>query len=308
MPQKANKDYITQTRFLFHCHVKIKIPLEAGEELLNECFSIMGHYDLHYNSYSEGSYLDRINKNPGQWVEADEHLLYMLSEIEKISKITDGAYNIMLMPLLRLWGFYNAEETDFPSKEDIQDAVAKIQQAPLAISGKKVKIEKGQEIISGSFLKAYAADQVIKYLLSRQVTDALINAGGSTITAINNEEHPFWLIDIPHPLHAGYLKQIRLTNASFSMSGRKEHFRLIAGKCYGHIINAKTGWPASHLQTGVMASSAFLSDILSTALFALDQTDADKTFETLQKAYPHEFSYYILPENWNEETILLVNN
>lgn len=299
MPRKASDQYYAETRFLFHSHVKVKTPVRCGEALPDACFAILEHFDKHYNSYSEGSFFDRINRRAGSWMDADEHVLYMLREISRISAMTGGAYNITLMPLLRLWGFYSEDESDIPSAASLRRAVEIIRQSGIEIRGNQVRIAPGQEIITGSFIKAYAVDQVLLFLKSEGVTDALINAGGSTISALNDDLHPCWVVKIPHPDGEGFMKELPLKNASFSLSGRKEHFRLIAGKAYGHIINAATGWPSSNLQSAVIAGSAFLSDVLSTALFAVAPDDAGEVSRRLGEVY--DFSYYLVGEHWQGE-------
>lgn len=308
MLPKPNKLYLAQTRFLFHCNIKIKTPVECGESLLDECFGILKKFDLQYNSYAENSFFDRINSHAGTWVQVDEHVLQMLELTNKVTEITNGAYNITLMPLLKLWGFYSGDESALPESRQIAEAVNIIQKYPVQVAGSKVMTYPGQEIITGSFMKSYAVDQVLQFLRREGVTEAVINAGGSTIAALNSDVQPFWTINIPHPIEAGNLKQLELSNACFSMSGRKEHFRWIAGKMYGHIINARTGWPSAALQTAVISDSAFLSDVLSTALFALDSAEQAEITRRLEQAFPERFTYYSLGEQWVGEEVDFTNN
>lgn len=110
MLQKVHKQYIAQTHFLFHCHIKIKIPIEYGEEILDECFATYKAIDLKYNSYQKGSYFDQINKNAGQWVNVDEESIKMLKVILQVCELSNGTYDITCMPLLRLWGFYDPDK------------------------------------------------------------------------------------------------------------------------------------------------------------------------------------------------------
>jgi thiamine biosynthesis lipoprotein len=308
MHPKPNKLYLAQTRFLFHCNIKIKTPVEYGELLIDECFKILRKFDLEYNSYSVNSYFDRINSYAGTWVEVDEHVLEIVRLTNKVTALTGGAYNITLMPLLRLWGFYSPDESTLPDSRAIAEAVNLIQNSPVQIAGNQVKTIPGQEIITGSFMKSYAVDQVLQFLRAEGVTEAVINAGGSTIAALNSDEQPFWTINIPHPIEEGSLKQLKLSNACFSMSGRKEHFRLLAGKMYGHIINARTGWPSDTLQSAVISDSAFLSDVLSTALFAVDASDLSRVTQKLNEAFPHRFTHYTAGEQWEGEELDFADN
>ena len=303
MHQKVNRLYLSKTRFLFHCNIKIKVPVEYGEPFLDECFQIYEEVDRRYNSYCENSYFDKINRNAGNWVEVDNQVLSLISDLTTVTELTNGAYNIAVLPLLHLWGFYSGDEGSLPSNEEIKAAIESINEKQIQISGNKVRIDENQAIITGSFIKAYATDVVIQHIKNKGITDALINAGGSTIFALNDEQHPYWQINIPHPVDNTIWKELRLSNQAFSMSGRKNHFRLIDGKQYGHIINGRTGWPSTHLQTGVIANTAFWSDVLSAAFFASYNLETRLLAELFRQIFSDQFSYYCVAENWNGENI-----
>lgn len=307
MHPRASKQYYTDTRFLFYCHIKIKTPIEAGEEIIDRCFDILEQVNKTYNSYAEGSYFDCINKNAGYWVEVDSDTIRMLKEIQKISELTDGAYNISVMPLLKLWGFYDENKKALPDLKAIRSAVDDIKNNPIEIEEGHVRIGKNNEIVTGSFIKAFAVDKVVDFLTSEGISDAIINAGGSTIYALNNEEHPFWSVNIPHPIeNNSFWMELPLQNACFSLSGNTRHFREIGGEKYGHILNAKTGYPSTHLQTGATTKSAFWGDVFTTALLASDK-DAD-VFEKLQTTYVDKLSYYVIDRNYKKDKPQFINH
>ena len=60
--------YKVQSRFLFHAHVRIKIPASCDDAVFSELFTVMESVDRKYNSYSPDSYIDRINRNAGHFV------------------------------------------------------------------------------------------------------------------------------------------------------------------------------------------------------------------------------------------------
>lgn len=268
MPQKVSKSYIAQTRNLFHCHIKIKIPEYYDESILDEGFAILEAIDRQYNSYQRGSFFWNINQNAGNWVAVDEATIHMLETSLKIAEWTDGVYDATSMPLIRAWGFYDREVCQ-PSQSTLADALEKVNYQQVQIRDSQVKIQTGQELITGSFIKAYAVDQLVQWLKALGINDAILNAGGSTIYALNDEDHPYWQVNIPGKSDTGGVADsYQLSNACFSLSARAHHFVEIAGKRYGHILNAKTGFPSSNWQAGVISSEAFTGDMVSTALFA----------------------------------------
>ncbi|KZE73361.1 hypothetical protein AV926_18430 [Myroides marinus] len=296
MPLTASKEYITQTRFIFHCHVKIKIPLVYGEHVLNQCFDLLHDIDKRYNSYQSGSYFDQINKSSGTWVLVDQQCIELLEVLLHVSDLTKGGFDITCMPLLRLWGFYQSFNEDIPSPKDLQECLERVNYQTILIKENYVKIAKGQEIVTGSFLKAFAVDKVIDFLKKQNITDAIINAGGSTIMGINDNTHESWTINVSDPFKdKNFYKNESISNQCFSISGRANNNLVIQGKTYGHILNPINGLPVTTRQVEVISKKAFIGDVLSTAIFALNQDQVETTIDRLKKYF--EFEYYRIEDN-----------
>ncbi len=296
MLQTVTKQYIAQTRTVFHCQCKIKIPIEAGEALLDDCFDLLEAIDKKYNSYQEDSYFHNINKNHGHWVEVDEECVRLLQTVKLVSQITEGSYDITCMPLLRLWGFYRQKNDSIPSESEINAVLQKVDSRFIETAKTHVRIGNGQEIITGSFIKAYAVDQVVAFLKSKGINDAIINAGGSTITAINDDSHADWKVNIPDAFEENsFSNSIRISNQTFSLSGTVNNHLVIKGKKYGHIFDSVTGMPATTAQAGVITKDAFLGDVLSTALFTVNPMQFKDVVENLKRHF--NFDYFRIEED-----------
>lgn len=259
--------YKAQTRFLFHAHIKIKLSAFYEDSIFDELFALLEDIDKKYNSYQPDSYIDRINKNSGSFVEVDDETINILKQVIRISGFFDGMYDITIMPLIRLWGFYKDEQKQIPSIEEIKEVQKLIDYRKIEIKGNQVKIGKGQEIITGSFIKAYAVDRLADKMTEIGITDAIINAGGSTIRAINNESHPSWQILVRHPRSEELLFKLNIANETYSTSSQAKTFVSIDGKEYGHILNPISGFPSDNKQVGIISDSCMIGDIISTALF-----------------------------------------
>ena len=70
-----------------------------------------------YNSYSKNSYIDKINKNSGNFVKVNKKTVDLLEKVIHFSEIMNGEYDITIMPLIKLWGFYK-ENSENISIED----------------------------------------------------------------------------------------------------------------------------------------------------------------------------------------------
>ena len=280
--------YKVQVRFLFHSDIKIKIPEIYDDSIFDKLFGILEDIDEKYNSYSENSYIDKINKNSGHFVKVNDETIKILSKIIHLSKIIGGEYDITIMPLIRLWGFYK-QNPILPSLDKIKKVKRLVDYKKIIIDKKRnrVKIEKNQEIITGSFIKAYAIEKIVEEMKKIGIKDAIVNAGGSSIIAIdewgiiaeNPEEEKEILrnekgmpIKITQNQYAGNdeyndLFEIKIKNKSFSTSNQKNTYILINNEKYGHIISPKTGFPSQNKQVGVITENAFFGDIISTGLY-----------------------------------------
>ena len=280
--------YKVQVRFLFHSDIKIKIPEIYDDSIFDKLFGILENVDEKYNSYSENSYIDKINKNSGHFVKVNDETIKILSKIIHLSKIIGGEYDITIMPLIRLWGFYK-QNPILPSLDKIKKVKRLVDYKKIIIDKKRnrVKIEKNQEIITGSFIKAYAIEKIVEEMKKIGIKDAIVNAGGSSIIAINEwgiitenpEEEREILrnekgipIKITQNQYAGNdeyndLFEIKIKNKSFSTSNQKNTYILINNEKYGHIISPKTGFPSQNKQVGIITKSAFFGDIISTGMY-----------------------------------------
>ena len=279
--------YKVQVRFLFHSDIKIKIPEIYDDSIFDKLFGILENVDEKYNSYSENSYIDKINKNSGHFVKVNDETIEILSKIIHLSKIIGGEYDITIMPLIRLWGFYK-QNPILPSLDKIKKVKRFVDYKKIIIDKKRnrVKIEKNQEIITGSFIKAYAIEKIVEEMKKIGIKDAIVNAGGSSIIAINEwgiitenpeEEReilrnkkgmPIKITQNQYADNDEYndLFEIKIKNKSFSTSNQKNTYILINNEKYGHIISPKTGFPSQNKQVGVITENAFFGDIISTGL------------------------------------------
>ena len=280
--------YKVQVRFLFHSDIKIKIPEIYDDSIFDKLFGILENVDEKYNSYSENSYIDKINKNSGHFVKVNDETIEILSKIIHLSKIIGGEYDITIMPLIRLWGFYK-QNPILPSLDKIKKVKRFVDYKKIIIDKKRnrVKIEKNQEIITGSFIKAYAIEKIVEEMKKIGIKDAIVNAGGSSIIAINewgiitenpeeereilrNEKGmPIKITQNQYADNDEYndLFEIKIKNKSFSTSNQKNTYILINNEKYGHIISPKTGFPSQNKQVGVITENAFFGDIISTGLY-----------------------------------------
>lgn len=252
--------YKVQVRFLFHSDIKIKIPEIYDDSVFDDLFGILEEVNKRYNSYSENSYIDKINKNSGHFVKVDIETVEILRKVIHLSKIIGGEYDITIMPLIRLWGFYK--------QNPVLPCFEKIKKVKRLVDYKKIIIDKKRNRVKIG------------------IKDAIVNAGGSSIIAIdewgiiaeNPEDEKEVLrningmpVRITKYEYSGNgdndLFEIKIKNMSYSTSNQKNTYLIINNEKYGHIISPKTGFPSQNKQVGVIKENAFFGDIISTGLY-----------------------------------------
>lgn len=280
--------YRVQSRYLFHSSIRIKVPASCDEDQLDALFGLLESIDRQYNSYQAGSFFDRINKNAGSFVTVDDETVRILRLAKKLSAFFDGRYAITVMPLVRLWGFYKDDVRRVPAQQELERVLPLVNDGLIDIRGNDVRIAKGQEIVTGSFIKAYAVDRLVEKMRETGITDAIVNAGGSTMAAINNDEHPAWQVGVDVPGTDDPLFVADIANCAYSTSAEGDSFVEIGGKRYGHILNPQTGFPSTNRMVGVVTQSAMLGDMVSTGLFNESPSGFLEKLEALHKEFSLE--------------------
>ena len=193
----------------------------------------------------------------------------------QISQISNGAFDITIGPLKKLYQFNNSE-FDFPKAGQITKALKGVgyEKVKLDASSLMVKLkEPGMRISFAAIGKGYAADQVRKIWKSLEVESGYINASGDLCAFGKNEESNPWTIGIANPNKKNTpLLHLVLRDRAIATSGDYEQFFMHMGKRYSHSLNPKTGLPLSGIKSvSVISPSAELSDGLATAVYTLGE-------------------------------------
>jgi thiamine biosynthesis lipoprotein len=200
------------------------------------------------------------------------HVLPLLVEANRLSRLSNGLFNPTVGKLIDLWGFHENERAigTLPATQAIDTL---LEQAPSAddvtIEGTRISNRNpAVQYDLGAFAKGYAIDIAIEELRSSGIHNAIVSAGGDLRTIGSHGDRP-WRIGIRHPRQTGILASIELEgDASVFTSGDYERFFEVDGKRYHHIIDPRTGYPAdATTSVTVIHTDAATADAAATALF-----------------------------------------
>jgi len=226
------------------------------------------------SSWYANSQTAEINKNAGiKTVKVDKELLDLIERSMGISKLTDGAFDISYASMDKIWKF-DGSMTEMPSEEIIKASVAKVGFENILLDKENstvfLKLPE-MKIGFGAIGKGYAADKAKALLMEKGVIAGIINASGDMNTWGKQPNGNEWTIAITNPLNKNKVFALfPLNEGAVVTSGNYEKFVTFNSIRYTHIINPKTGYPATGIiSVTVFAPKAELADALATSVFVM---------------------------------------
>lgn len=226
------------------------------------------------SSWDTNSETSAINKNAGIKAVKVSHELYGLIERStRISKLTDGAFDISYASMDRIWKF-DGSMIQMPSEETIKASVTKVgfQNIELNKTNSTVFLKKqGMKIGFGGIGKGYAADKAKALLIEKGVSAGIINASGDMNTWGKQANGEFWKVAITNPMNKDKAYALLpIKEGAVVTSGDYEKYVNFNGKRYAHIIDPRSGYPATGIISAtVFAPKAELADALATSVFVM---------------------------------------
>jgi thiamine biosynthesis lipoprotein len=231
------------------------------------------------SNYRADSELSRLNAfHRTGWFPASAEMVFVLERAGEVSEASGGALDVTVGPLVRLWDFGPGREgvRRIPADEEIAAALKQIGYKKIELRRQPSGIRKVQadlEIDLSAVAKGFASDEIENLLLSRAITNYMVEIGGEVQTGGVNDRGQPWNIAIEAPV-AG-VRQIQrvvpLTTMGMATSGDYRNFFEIDGRRYSHIIDPRTGRPVSHnlVSVTVLDPSCAIADAWATALLVL---------------------------------------
>jgi FAD:protein FMN transferase len=216
----------------------------------------------------------RINDQAGKApVRVDEETLAMLLLAQKYYRLSHGAFDVTVGPLMELWGF-GGKNPHLPPSEQIRSALALVSSEDLIINERNHTAylrKAAMKLDLGAIAKGYATEKAARVLVQHGIDKALIDAGGNIRVIGRNSRNSPWKIGIKDPRTSDAIVAV-LPLVDTSAVTSADYYRAFEerGKRYHHILDPRTGYPATHtISATVITKDAGLADILSTVFFVL---------------------------------------
>ena len=257
------------------CRFEVTLPVweQAGVIAARQALDEVDKLEQQLSIFRESSEVSFINRNAALGpVRVEASLFSLLLSCQELYRETEGAFDITSGPLSRCWGFVKRQGR-IPEPLELEEAKSLVGSDKLLLvcESRTVRFARhGVEINLGSIGKGFALDRIAATVRDR-VQTALLSAGSSSMRAIGSGErgHGGWSVGVRHPRHQDRrLAVLRMRDCAMSTSGSEEQFFEHDGKRYGHIVDPRSGRPASGVSgVTVIAPSAATADALSTAFY-----------------------------------------
>jgi FAD:protein FMN transferase len=225
----------------------------------------------------------------------------VLENAALIWELSEGAFDVTVAPLVRLWGFgYKGVPRDIVANEDILQTQENIGMDKLIIGENTIsKLNPNLELDLSAIAKGFGVDEVAALLKNEGYPNTLVEIGGEVLASGLKHKRKWILgIDAPndHRLPGEIIQQrIQNTNAGIATSGDYRSFYMQGVKRLSHTIDPRSGRPVNHnlASVSIIASNCTLADAYATAVMVLGEKEGLKLIENL----PDVEGYLILRDS-----------
>lgn len=216
--------------------------------------------------------ISHVNQNAGiQPVKVDDEVFQLVKRSIKISKLTDGAFDISYASMDKIWKF-DGSMKEMPTAEAIKKSVEKVGFQKIILDEKEKTIflrDKGMKLGLGGIAQSFIADNIRNLLKSKGCTSGIANVSGDIAAWGKQPDGKPWTIGIINPMNKNKIfATFPLVDSSVETSGTYEKYVVFDGIQYSHIINPKTGYPAQGIvSVTVFAKQTEIADGLAKGVF-----------------------------------------
>ncbi len=241
------------------------------------------------STYKPDSELSRFNASRGtDWFDVSSSTAEVIAEAIRIGRLTYGAFDVTIGPLVRLWNFgAGRKEVDDPPTDeqiDLQRTVMGFEKLEVRLDPPSVrKTDPAIEIDLSGIAKGYAVDRVADLLEASDCENYMVEVGGEIRAKGKNFQGTPWRIAIEKPDAGARVvhEVLELRDGGMATSGDYRNYFEKDGVRYSHLLDPRTGRPIRHrlASVTVLATTCAEADAWATALMVLGSEEGLKTAE-----------------------------
>ena len=217
----------------------------------------------------------RVNKAAGKKpVKVSPETIEVIEKSLEMSRRSEGAFDITFAAMHGLWKFDEDMDKSVPLPEEIEQRRKLINWRDVLVNAKAgtVKLRRaGMRMGLGGIAKGYGVDRCSAVLRAAGLENFMVQAGGDLFVA-GRKGSANWMVGVRDPRGGprDIIARMPIQDHAFSTAGDYERGFVLNGRRYHHIIDPKTGYPATaSREVTIFAPSAFLADALDDSVFIL---------------------------------------
>lgn len=268
---------------------------QSAADLTDSIERALQSVDTTLSMFNHESLLARINR--GETDRADTMLAYVMRLALRVSRETDGAFDVTVAPLVNAWGF-GYKHGQLPTDAQVDSLLRLVGYQHITLRDGRLTKAPGQVIDLSAIAKGYAADVIAQMYRRNGARNYMIEIGGEIVVSGRNAEGAPWRIGVEQPvddstaLHTETQTVLSLTDCGMATSGNYRNYHVDAdGRKRAHTIDPHTGRPVQHnvLSATVVAPTSAEADAYATSFMVLGLDGAQRVLAR----HPHLRAYLI---------------
>ncbi len=273
-------EYIERTFYSMGTLVSFSVYGESKElahQAITKAFHSMQYIEEKMSVYKPSSDVSNLNRNAGKEMVSLHHsVIEILKAAKRYHRLTKGAFDITVEPLMKLWGFRSEKLKGdrLPTDREIALMLDAVGMNHLVIDSSSCSAaftQSNSQLDLGGIAVGYAIDAAVEILRKEGVYSALINHSGDIYALAAPPDSDGWAIAIPHPTNENEIvRSYSVRDMAISTSSNSKQFVECNRMRYGHILHPRLGKPANEmLSATILASRAIDADAFSTGIFTM---------------------------------------
>lgn len=243
-----------------------------GNEFIDAAIAEVSRIENLVSDWKPETQISHVNQNAGiKPVKVDDEIFQLIQRAIKVSKLTDGAFDISYASMDKIWKF-DGSMKEMPTPEAIKKSVEKVGYQKIILDEKEKTVflrDKGMKLGLGGIAQGFIADKIKTLLVSKGCTSGIANVSGDICAWGKQPDGKPWTVGIVNPMNkTKVFATFPLEDSAVETSGTYERYVVFNGIRYSHIINPKTGYPAQGIvSVTTFAKQTEMADVLAKGVF-----------------------------------------